>query len=107
MNKYATGLVGAVSLLTAAATIGLASPASAQPSWEMPDVEGELLQGAWDSVVSATDGALVPETAPASGPPYEQINLTYWEVCAQSPEAGDEVSQDAPPELEVARPGLC
>ena len=42
MNKYATGLLGAVSLLTAAAAIGLASPASAQPSWEMPDVEGEV-----------------------------------------------------------------
>ena len=53
----------------------VAAPAAAQPSWEMPDVEGEVLQDAWDKVVSTTDGAVVPETATAEGPPFEQFNL--------------------------------
>lgn len=54
----------------------------------MPDVEGEVLQDAWDKVVSTTDGAVVPETATAEGPPFEQFNLTNWEVCSQSPDEG-------------------
>ncbi|MBB2992953.1 hypothetical protein FHR72_004460 [Mycolicibacterium iranicum] len=73
----------------------------------MPDVEGAVLQDAWDAVVSATDGTLEPQTSTAEGPPFEQINLTNWEVCSQSPADGEEISADSPPELEVARPGAC
>ncbi|VEG56096.1 Uncharacterised protein [Mycolicibacterium aurum] len=101
----ATAIVGAACLLVAGA-IGAAGPAAAD-NWEMPNVEGEVLQSAWDAVVAATDGALVPETSTAEGPPFEQINLTNWEVCAQSPSAGEEVSAGTPPQLEVARPGGC
>ena len=99
-------VVGVATVLVATA-LAVAAPAAAQPSWEMPDVEGEVLQDAWDEVVSTTDGAVVPETATAEGPPFEQFNLTNWEVCAQSPDEGDEISVDSPPELEVMRPGAC
>ena len=99
-------VVGAATVLVAAA-IAIAAPAAAQPSWEMPDVEGEILQDAWDSVVSTTDGAVVPETAVAEGPPSEQYNLNNWEVCSQSPSEGEEISAESPPELEVMRPGAC
>jgi hypothetical protein len=106
MNKYATGTFGAAVLLVAA-TIGAASPAGAAPSWEMPDVEGMILQEAWDEVVSTTEGLVAPETATENGSPLEQINLTNWVVCSQSPAAGDEILAEEPPELEVARPSRC
>ena len=105
MKKRATG-IGAATLLVAGA-LGLAGPASAATSWEMPDVEGMILQQAWDEIVSTTEGAVVPETAAADGTPYEQINLTNWVVCAQSPSDGSEFSAEEPPELEVARPNQC
>lgn len=105
MKIYAARVVAVTSLLLATA-VGAASPASAD-EWEMPDVEGDILQSAQDAVLKASDGAVAPETSVASGPPYEQINLTYWEVCSQSPEAGEEISGDTPPELEVARPNQC
>ena len=60
-----------------------------------------------DEIVSTTDGAVVPVTAAVDGTPYEQVNLTNWVVCAQSPSAGEEISVDSPPELEVARPNGC
>lgn len=105
MKIHAARIITVTSLLFATA-VGVASPAMAD-EWEMPDVEGELLQSATDAVLKASDGAVAPETSVAAGPPYEQINLTYWEVCSQSPEAGEEVSGDTPPELEVARPNQC
>jgi beta-lactam-binding protein with PASTA domain len=105
MNKRATGL-GAVTLLVAG-SIGLAGPAAAAESWAMPDVEGAILQEAHDDIASTTSGAVLPETTAADGTPYEQINLTNWVVCAQSPSAGEEISVDSPPELEVARPNGC
>ncbi|MGE2717627.1 hypothetical protein ACQI4L_26500 [Mycolicibacterium litorale] len=104
MTKRAIGLVGAVTVLAA---IGLAGPAAAADSWEMPDVEGAILQEAHDTIVSTTEGVLVPETSTADGTPYEQINLTNWVVCAQSPAAGGTISAEAPPELEVARFNSC
>jgi beta-lactam-binding protein with PASTA domain len=106
MKKRAAGTVGAVSLLIAG-TLGLAAPAAAASSWEMPDVEGMILQEAWDEIVSTTDGAVTPETTAADGTPYEQINLTNWVVCEQSPSEGDEFSAEEPPELEVARLNGC
>ncbi|MDA2890494.1 hypothetical protein PDG61_06205 [Mycolicibacterium sp. BiH015] len=105
MKSYAARVLAVSSLLFATA-VGAASPAMAD-EWKMPDVEGELLQSATDAVLEASEGAVSPETSVASGPPFEQINLTYWEVCSQSPEAGEEVSGDTPPELEVARPNQC
>lgn len=106
MKKRVAGTVGAATLLIAG-TVGLAAPAAAASAWEMPDVEGMILQEAWDEIVSTTDGAVVPETAAADGTPYEQINLTNWVVCEQSPSEGDEFSAEEPPELEVARLNGC
>lgn len=105
MKSHATRIFAVTSVLFATA-VGAASPAMAD-EWKMPDVEGELLQSATDAVLEASDGAVSPETSVAAGPPFEQINLTNWVVCAQSPEAGEEISGDTPPELEVARPNQC
>ncbi|KUI25836.1 hypothetical protein AU196_23025 [Mycobacterium sp. IS-1742] len=105
MTKHATALGAAV--LFAAGTLGMAGPASAAEAWAMPDVEGMILQQAWDEILSTSDGALVPETSAADGTPYEQINLTNWVVCEQSPSEGGVVTADEPPELEVARPNQC
>lgn len=105
MKKRVTGLVGAALLVAGA--VGLAGPAAAQDAWAMPDVEGAILQEAHDTIVSTTEGALVPQTTAVDGTPYEQINLTNWVVCAQSPSAGGEISAEQPPELEVARPNGC
>ncbi|KUI33478.1 hypothetical protein [Mycobacterium sp. GA-2829] len=106
MTKRVGGLLGAVTLLAAGA-VGLAAPSAAATSWEMPDVEGQILQEAWDTIASTTENAVVPETSAADGTPYEQINLTNWVVCAQSPAEGGSISVDAPPELEVARFNEC
>lgn len=105
MKQRATGLLGAAVLV--AGSIGLAGPAAAATAWEMPDVEGMILQEAWDEIMPASEGALVPETSAADGTPYEQISLTNWVVCEQSPSEGDEISAEEPPELEVARPNGC
>ncbi|BCI51747.1 hypothetical protein NIIDNTM18_10250 [Mycolicibacterium litorale] len=104
MTKRISGLVGAVTVLAA---IGLAGPAAAADSWEMPDVEGAILQEAHDTILSTTGGAVVPQTSTADGTPYEQINLTNWVVCSQSPSAGGTITVDEPPQLEVARFNSC
>jgi hypothetical protein len=105
MKKRGAGL--GVATLLVAGTLGLAGPASAADSWSMPNVEGSVLQEAHDAILSATDGAVVPVTSDADGMPYEQINLTNWVVCSQSPSAGGEISVQAPPQLLVARPNGC
>ncbi|MBO0678990.1 hypothetical protein JRC04_16100 [Mycolicibacterium sp. S2-37] len=106
MDNRVVRLIGAASLLVMG-SIGLASPAAADTTWEMPDVEGAVLHEAWGDVVSTTEGALLPETTTADGTPYEQINLTNWVVCSQSPAEGEEISAQEPPELEVARLNGC
>lgn len=106
MRKCALGRIGAATLLAAGA-IGLAGPAAAADSWEMPDVRGLILQEADDLIASATGGAVVARTSDANGMPYEQINLTNWVVCSQSPAAGGTISERRPPRLQVARPNKC
>jgi hypothetical protein len=106
MKKRAAVAVGAASLLVTAG-VGLAGPVAAAESWAMPDVEGAILQEAHDDIVSTTEGVVFPETSAVDGTPYEQINLTNWVVCAQSPSAGGEITVEEPPSLEVARPNKC
>ncbi|TFV58203.1 hypothetical protein E4P42_12600 [Mycobacterium sp. PS03-16] len=106
MSKRSASIAGVVSLVVSA-SIGLASPAAAATEWEMPDVEGQILQSAWDAVLATSEGAVVPATSSADGMPYEQINLTNWVVCAQSPSEGGTFSAEEPPELEVARFNQC
>lgn len=107
MGKRALGRIGAATVLMAGA-VGLAGPAAAAtPTWPMPDVKGLILQKAHDAIAEATGGAVVEQTSDADGLPYEQINLTDWVVCSQSPSAGKKISVKRPPELQVARPNAC
>ena len=105
MKKQAVRVLGAASLLTAAAIVG-AAPAAAD-QWVMPDVTGQVLQDARNAVLAASEGVVEPATTTAEGPPFEQENLTNWEVCAQAPSAGTIIPDDTPPTLIVARPGEC
>ncbi|ORB29128.1 PASTA domain-containing protein [Mycolicibacterium parafortuitum] len=105
MKKQAVRVLGAAPLLTAAAIVG-AAPAAAD-QWVMPDVTGQVLQDARNAVLAASEGVVEPATTTAEGPPFEQENLTNWEVCAQAPSAGTIIPDDTPPTLIVARPGEC
>lgn len=100
MMKRAIGaMVTAVAV--AAGTLGAAAPAMAaqDPSganeapWEMPDVRGELLSRAIDSVLSVTGDVDLDLRVLNRINTQEVINYTNWEVCAQSPRAGSEISQ--------------
>lgn len=106
MRNRALGRIGAATLLAAGA-IALAAPAEAQTTWTMPDVKGWILQRAHDEIVKTSDGAVVPVTSDADGTPYQQLNLSDWVVCSQSPAAGGEFSVQRPPRLKVARPNAC
>ena len=105
MKKIAVRLAGLTSVFIAIG-LGTASPSMAD-QWVMPDVQGQILQDAWDAVLAASDGVVRPQTTTSEGPPFEQINLANWEVCSQEPPAGTQVPDDTPPMLVVARPNGC
>jgi hypothetical protein len=96
--------------------VGVAAPiAAAEESdaaaWEMPDVEGSMLQNAIDATVEAAGSEdAVKFSFGADGPATVVYNYTNWRVCGQSPAAEGAVEDTAEPaavEFEVARPGGC
>ncbi|MBO0677718.1 hypothetical protein JRC04_09615 [Mycolicibacterium sp. S2-37] len=104
MSKRVGAIVGSALMLPAIA-VGLAGPATAQESWEMPDFRGMTLQGAVDEVASVTDGApLTLNVFNTTGAPQQISNSTYWIVCYQSPSAGNEITLDSNVSLGLRRP---
>lgn len=81
-----------------AGLVGIA-PASADDSstdaastWEMPDLDGMILQKAVEAVYAASGDPAFP-IKPNNPLGQNVYNLTNWEVCDQSPRAGREVTQ--------------
>lgn len=75
--------------------VGAAGPVAAAPApeWLMPDVKGMVLANAIDEVLTVTGGAELNIVTDDTKGTREQINMTYWVVCWQSPKAGVAISQ--------------
>lgn len=90
----------AATMAVSAGLIGFAAPATAAQEgnpgpWEMPDVRGETLQRAIDSVLSVTGDVDLDLDIRNRKDVREVINYTNWEVCAQAPRGGQNISQKA------------
>ncbi|WP_422741850.1 hypothetical protein ACN27E_12825 [Mycobacterium sp. WMMD1722] len=107
MKRHIAVVAGVTSLLLSL-SVGLGGPAGAQPSAEMPDVEGANLQTAAQDITDALTGldqALnVMKNDGSSG---VFTNLTNWIVCWQAPKAGEPVTEDTWVGVGVARPTGC
>lgn len=79
--------MGVAGLLSSISVV-VASPASAQ-SWAMPDVIGQDLQGAQDSVQSASGGEVwFSSSTDLTGQGRAQILDRAWVVCTSTPPPG-------------------
>lgn len=84
-------------VVAAGGMVGVAAPAAAAQEgnpgpWEMPDVRGEILQRAINSVLDVTGDVDLKLQIRNRLSAQEVINYTNWEVCAQSPRGGEEIS---------------
>lgn len=103
MRQICTG-AGVLSMVAATA-ISLAGTAAAAPPWVMPDVRGMNLQQANNTVKAVTDEKdLVVNSINLTGAPQQQINLTNWIVCSQSPRAGGRIGAKTNIVVGVRRP---
>jgi len=98
----------AATVAVSAGMMGLAAPAGAAQEgnpgpWEMPDVRGEILQRAINSVVNVTGQIDLDLEIRNRLSTQEVINYTNWEVCAQAPRGGQNISQKAKRVILVVR----
>ena len=80
-------VVAAGGVVTLSAPAAAAQEGNAGP-WEMPDVRGEILQRAINSVLDVTGDVDLDVELRNRKNAQEVINYTNWEVCAQSPRGG-------------------
>lgn len=98
----------AAPLAVSAGMMGFAAPAAAAQDgnpgpWEMPDVRGEILDRAIDSVLSVTGDVDLDLEIRNRKDVREVINYTNWEVCAQAPRGGENISQKSKRVILVVR----
>ena len=86
--------MAAAGMLTVAAPAAAAQEGNPGP-WEMPDVQGEILERAINAVLDVTGDADVDLRIQNRKDVCDVINYTNWEVCAQSPRGGQEISPRA------------
>ena len=77
---------------TAICAAGGASAAN-DPPWTMPDVVGQTLQKAEDTLLAVTGDPDMDIRTSSPKINQEQINLTNWVVCYQSPKADGTISE--------------
>jgi hypothetical protein len=78
----------AVGVVLAAAALGSASPAMAEP-WTMPDLVGTDLQGAQDAIQSVSNGEVFfSSSTDLTGQGRAQLSDRNWTVCSSTPLAG-------------------
>ncbi|MBX7435255.1 hypothetical protein JDV09_24605 [Mycobacterium sp. Y57] len=98
-------------MAVSAGMIGFAGPATAAQDgnagpWVMPDVRTETLSRAINSVLDVTGDVDLDLRILNRKNTQQVINYTNWEVCAQSPRGGSEISQKTMRViLAVRRPG--
>ena len=95
-------VMAAGGMLTVAAPAAAAQEGNPGP-WEMPDVRGEILQRAINSVLSVTGDVDLDLELRNRKDAREVINYTNWEVCAQAPRGGQNISQKAKRVILVVR----
>ncbi|MCV7149896.1 PASTA domain-containing protein [Mycolicibacterium pyrenivorans] len=85
----------AMTVAVLAATIGFAGQAGAETSseWEMPNVRNMVLQQAIDAVYDVTGPVDLKFDLLDKVNGQDVLNLTNWEVCAQNPSAGAQISK--------------
>lgn len=77
-----------------AGTIGFAGPTTAAPAaWVMPNVRNMVLQQAVKAIREVTGPAELDLRVLDKRNGQQVMNQTNWEVCAQGPSAGNEISQ--------------
>jgi beta-lactam-binding protein with PASTA domain len=81
------------SVLIAGALVGVAialsPPASAEPSWTMPNVIGMDLQGAQDAIQSVSGGQVwFSSSTDLTGQDRAQLSDRNWQVCSSTPAPG-------------------
>lgn len=59
----------------------------------MPNVRNMVLQNAINEILAVTGGTELNIVTDDTKGNREQLNLTYWTVCWQSPKAGNPISQ--------------
>ena len=91
--KIALAAVTAASGMLAVAAPAVAAQEGNPGPWEMPDVRGEILQRAVDSVLDVTGHVDLDLEVRNRLSAQEVINYTNWEVCAQVPRGGQNISQ--------------
>ncbi|AQA01886.1 hypothetical protein BVC93_04930 [Mycobacterium sp. MS1601] len=102
MKKHLVIAATAMALLPA--TIGLAGPAQAAQSFTMPSIKGMNLQEAEDAVTAAAQGMpLDLESHNITGMAQQQLSLTDWLVCGQTPKAGTTISATREVDFNVVR----
>jgi hypothetical protein len=70
-------------------TIALSPPASAEPSWTMPNLIGKDLQGAQDAIQSLThDAVWFSSSTDLTGKGRAQVSDRNWQVCTSTPPPG-------------------
>ncbi|WP_418602668.1 hypothetical protein [Mycolicibacterium sp. SCSIO 43805] len=107
MRKQFVATLAAM-MAASAGMMGFAAPAAAAQEgnsgpWEMPDVRGEILQRAIDSVLSVTGDVDLDLELRNRKDVREVINYTNWEVCAQAPRGGENISQKSKRVILVVR----
>ncbi|KRD14201.1 hypothetical protein ASE48_04060 [Mycobacterium sp. Root265] len=81
------------SVVIAAGVVGVAiamsPPASAEPSWTMPNLIGMDLQGAQDAIQSVSGGQVWLSTSTdLTGQDRAQLSDRNWQVCSSTPAPG-------------------
>lgn len=69
--------------------IAMSPPASAEPSWTMPNVIGMDLQGAQDAIQSVSGGQVwLSSSTDLTGQDRAQLSDRNWQVCSSTPAPG-------------------
>lgn len=94
----------AIAGLFVAAGLGTSPYATAEQSWQMPDVIGMDLQGAQDMVQSATDGDVwFSSSTDLTGQGRAQFSDRNWQVCTSSPPPGATITASTDIDFGVVR----
>lgn len=86
--------------------IAVSPPASAEPSWTMPNLIGMDLQGAQDRIQSVSGGAVwFSSSTDLTGQGRAQISDRNWQVCSSTPAPGATFTVDTAIDFGVVRIG--
>jgi len=93
-----------VAVLVAGFGLVVSPPASAEPSWTMPNLIGMDLQGAQDAIQSVTRGAVwFSSSTDLTGRGRAQLSDRNWQVCSSIPPPGARFTVDTDIDFGVVR----